>query len=101
MQRAGSYVSKMPCHPLFTLCNFYESSGNLTSSLIKQVIRPTWPSGKNITKHDVFNIRVRVMRMLPIFKQTNGHYADFKGVANPKDLLLGIDDIPTINDDEA
>ena len=101
MQRAGNYVSKMPCHPLFTLCNFYETSGSLTASLIKQVLRPTWPSGKNITRHDVFNVRVRVRRMLPVFRQTNGHYADFKSVANSNDLLLGIDDIPTIDDDEA
>jgi hypothetical protein len=101
MQRAGNYVSKMPCHPLFTLCNYYEMSGNLTSSLIKQVIRPSWPSGKNITRYDVYNVRLRVRRMLPVFRQTNGHYSDFKNIANPNDLLLGIDDVPTIDDDEA
>lgn len=34
-----------------------------------------------------------------MFRQTNGHYADFQKIANPSNLLLGIDDAPTINDD--
>jgi hypothetical protein len=64
--RAGKYIEKIPNHALYTLCNYLEGQGKLSSSLIKSVMEPVWPTAtasKNITKHDVFNIRVKVMRL--------------------------------------
>jgi len=42
-------------------------------------MEPVWPTAsKNITKHDVFNIRVKVMRLMPMFRKTNKDYEEFK-----------------------
>lgn len=65
------------------------------------VLEPVWPKSKNITKHDCFNMRVRVNRLMPIYKSTDGNYTDFQEVVNANDLLDGIDNAPTLDDDEA
>ena len=65
-------------------------------------MEPVWPTAsKNITKHDVFNIRVKVMRLMPLFCKTNKDYEEFKRVANANDMLKGIENISSIDDDEA
>jgi len=65
-------------------------------------MEPVWPTAsKNITKHDVFNIRVKVMRLMPMFRKTNKDYEEFKRVANANDMLKGIENISSIDDDEA
>lgn len=40
-------------------------------------------------------------RLMPTYKKTNGDYDEFKKVANASDLLDGIEDSPTLDDDEA
>ncbi|KAL7532704.1 hypothetical protein ACHAWF_004217 [Thalassiosira exigua] len=62
---------------------------------------PVWPGGKDFSKTDAFNIRVKVMRMLPTFRESNGDYLLFKSQIAESSLLGGIDDIPDLNDDEA
>ena len=100
--RAGKYIEKIPNQALYTLCNYLEGQGKLSSSLIKSVMEPVWPTAsKNITKHDVFNIRVKVMRLMPMFRKTNKDYEEFKRVANANDMLKGIENISSIDDDEA
>jgi hypothetical protein len=100
--RTGKYIEKIPDHALHTLCNYLEGQGKLSSSLIKIVMEPVWPTAsKNITKHDVFNIRVKVMRLMPMFRKTNKDYEEFKRVANANDMLKGIENISSVDDDEA
>ena len=99
-QRAGTYVDSMPINALFTLCNCMEHGGKLASSLIKKVMQPIWPKAKDISKHDVFNIRVKVMRLLPTYRKSNGEYNQFKSVVNANIMLRGIDNEVDINDDE-
>lgn len=102
MQRAGKYVSQMPCHPLYTLCNHLNINGDISTDFIKCTIQPTWPSSKNITKQDVYNIKkVRIKRLLPIYKNSRGDFEAFQALANSSDLLRGIEDMPTLDDDEA
>ena len=101
VQRSGKYVQSLPDTALFTLCNHLEHNGKLESAYIKSVLRPILPKAKNVTKHDVFNTRVKVMRLLPTFRKTNGEYEAFKEVANANDLLGGIDNVTALNDDEA
>ena len=101
-KRAGVYVEKMPNNALFSLCNILERTGKLSASVIKETIEPVWPKAKkNITKHDVFNLRVKVMRLMPTFRKSNGEYEEFKKVVNASELLRGIDNEESINDDEA
>ena len=102
MQRSGKYVTTIPSHPLYTLCNNYDIKGGISSSFIKSVLEPIWPSSKNITTHDVYNVRVRIRRLLPKFKSTGaGDFEAFQSIVNASDLLCGIDDMPTLDDDEA
>ncbi len=56
---------------------------------------------KNVSKHDVFNIRAKLIKLLPSFKKTKGDYEEFKKVANSNDMLSGIDNTPSLHDDEA
>jgi hypothetical protein len=87
--RAGKYIEKMPDHALYTLCNYLEVQGKLPSPLIKSVMEPVWPTAsKNITKHDVFNIRVKVMQLMSMFRKTNNDYEEFKRVANARVATL-------------
>ncbi|KAK1748651.1 hypothetical protein QTG54_000590 [Skeletonema marinoi] len=100
-QRAGGYLNELPDITMFTLCNLFEQDGKLSTSLIKKVVGPVWPKNKVFTKNNVFNIRVRVKRSLAAFKSANGDYEDFKQMVNASDLLSGIDDEVSLNDDEA
>ena len=38
--RAGKYIEKIPNQALYTLCNYLEGQGKLSSSLIKSVMEP-------------------------------------------------------------
>ena len=100
-QRAGKYIDGMPTSILYSLCNFAEKDGKLSSSLIKKVIGPIWPKNKVISKSNVFYIRVKVMRSLKAFNSTNGDYEEFKQMVNASDLLSGIDNEVSLDDDEA
>ena len=41
------------------------------------------------------------MKLLSVFKQSNGDYDQFKAVANASDMLNGINDKVALDDDEA
>lgn len=99
-QRAGKYVQEMPNNTLYTLCNYAEQDGKLSTSTIKKVMARVWPTGKVITKNNVFHIRVKVMRCLKTYKETNGDYNEFKQLVNDSDFLSGIDSEVSIDDDE-
>ena len=98
-KRAGAYVERMPNNALFSLCNTLERTGKVSASIIKDVIGPVWPKAKGITKHDVWNMRVKVQKLMPIFRKSNGDYEEFKQVVNASELLRGIDNEESINDD--
>lgn len=100
MSRAGAYVEKMPDAALFQLCNVYELCGKISSAMIKSVMTPVWPSSKIVSKQDVFNIRVKVHRLMPTFRSSNKDYDAFKQIVNSSNFLQGIEN-EELNDDEA
>ena len=100
-QRQGKYVNHIPSSAIFSLCNFLENSGRLDSNLVVNSLRHVWPCSKTISKHDVFNICAKVMKLLPVYKQSNGDYEQFKAVVNASDMLNGIEDEVSLDDDEA
>ena len=64
--RGGSYIKNMNDMAFFTLCNVMKhNNGTLNTETIKSIVSPIWPSNKNITNSDVFNVRIRVERILP------------------------------------
>ena len=101
-QRSGNYLKKIPDPTMFSLLHMFEQNGGcISSSTIKNTIAPVWPKQKAMTKHDVFKIKVKLVKLLPIFKQTNGDFQKFQEQATSNELLSGIDDAPCLNDDEA
>ena len=100
MSRAGVYIKKMPDNALFRLCNIAEHGGKLSTNSIKSVMRVAWPKAKLATKQDIFNIRVKVMKLMPTFRKSNQDYETFKEVVNASDMLQGIDN-EELTDDEA
>ncbi|KAL7525422.1 hypothetical protein ACHAWF_002523, partial [Thalassiosira exigua] len=76
-----------------------QRAGN--TSTIQDEMTTVWPQGKVFSKHDAFNIRVRVMRLLPLYRDVNGDYDNFKSNVTSSEVLGGIDDQPDIDDDEA
>ncbi|KAL7544230.1 hypothetical protein ACHAWF_016691 [Thalassiosira exigua] len=100
-QRAGKYVTTIPQHAIYSLCHLLEKTGRLSTSTIQDEMTTVWPQGKVFSKHDSFNIRIRVMRLLPLYRDANGDYDTFKRNVASSEVLGGIDDQPDIDDDEA
>ena len=100
-QRGGKYIDDVPTNTLYTFLNYWEHDGKLSTSTIKKVMTRVWPKKKVVSKSDVFNIKVKVMRLFKVFKNTNGDYEAFKKMVNASDFLSGIDNETSIDDDEA
>ena len=100
-QRGGKYINDVPINTLYTLLNYWEHDGKLPTSTIKKAMARVWPKKKVVSKSDVFNIKVKVMRLFKVFKNTNGDYEAFKKMVNASDFLSGIDNETSIDDDEA
>ena len=75
-KRADAYIDTMPIMAIYLLCNYMQHGVKLTSSLIKSVLQPLWTKHKGITKYDVFNLRVEIMRLMPTYSKTNADYED-------------------------
>ena len=100
-QRTGKYTANINTQVLFNLCNMYENYGRLTSGVIKNVCSPMFPITHPMTKNDVFNIRIKIRRLLPTLRAAGGDYDQFKQVVNASTMLQGIENQPDIDDDEA
>jgi hypothetical protein len=84
----------------FTLCNYMEISGKLDYPLITSAMQQVWPRAKPLTKHDMFNVQVKIMQLLPVFMKSNGDYERFTEVVNASALLDGIENEVNLDDDE-
>ena len=98
--RAGAYTQQISQNVMFSLCNVAEFGGRLTPETIKNTMMKVWPKAKAITKHDIFNIRVKVMKLMKTYRGSNREYEQFKKVVNASDMLQGIDN-EALDDDEA
>jgi hypothetical protein len=100
-QRAGSFIKSIPDQALYNLCNMLDHNGFLKPSTIRDVMGPVWPSRKVMTKHDLFNINVKVMRLLPILKVSDGRFDEFQKLANANQMFAALDHDVSLDDDEA
>ncbi|KAL7552459.1 hypothetical protein ACHAWF_016605 [Thalassiosira exigua] len=101
MSRSGTYTRDMPEQVMFSLCNYYEKSGTLKSSVIKSTVEPVWPRNKVMTSQEAFNIRLKVMRLMPSYRNCNGDYMAFQQQMGQSDLVGFLDDEVDIDDDVA
>lgn len=98
--RSGKYVSQISEYATWTLCSLLHVNQRLSSSTIKSILKRNFPTNKNITKHDVFNTRVRCKRLIPTYLQSNKDFQKFDTALKSSKLPQGIDS-DTITDDEA
>ena len=101
VQASGNFKRKIPMETLFQLCSYVDEGLRLSHQTIKCVITPIWPKHKQITGQDTFYIRLKVMKARRHFHNANKEYNTFKEEINSCDLLNGIDDQCTLDDDDA
>ena len=102
MQRSGQYIKSLPDQPMYTLCNMPDRNGYLKGSTIRDIMgQGVWPVQKVMSKHDVFNINVKIHRLLPILKSTAGDFEQFQLIANSNGILSGLETNMSLDDDEA
>ena len=97
---SGTYTKHIPQRVLFQLCNQQEMGTQLTYALVHAALRPVWPKHKVVSGKDVANIRLKVMRCLPVFRLSSDFEA-FQNSVKDCSLLGGLDDQVMITDDEA
>ncbi len=56
MKRSGHFIDSLPQNVMFTLCNFMENSGRLSSDVMKRVLEPVMPCSKNLTNKELLNV---------------------------------------------
>jgi hypothetical protein len=78
-----------------------DRNGYLKGSTIRDIMGPVWPVQKVMSKHDVFNINVKIHRLLPILKSTAGDFEQFQLIANSNGMLSGLETNVSLDDDEA
>ena len=60
----GKYVAQYLDEYLFTLVNMLDQNGRLPSSAtIISIVQPAWPNQKDVSKHDCFNIKVKLLKL--------------------------------------
>jgi len=97
--RSGLYIKNVSETAFFTLCNMLKHNGKLKTHTIKNILQPIWPKNKNISKHDIFNVRLRIRRLLPKIEKCDT-FESFQKSINTSLLLAGLDD-ENMSDDEA
>ena len=72
----------------------------LTVSQIKSALHDLVPKTTEVTTQQVFNLRVKVLKLLPIIEQ-NPEYENCRQYINDNQIVHGLDDALEINDDLA
>ena len=97
--RSGLYIKNVSETAFFTLCNMLKHNGILKSITIKNVLQPICPKNKSISKHYIFNVRLRIKRLLPRIEKCDT-FESFQKSINTSKLIAGLDDT-TMSDDKA
>ncbi len=101
MKRSGHFIDSFPQNVIFILSNFLGNSGRLSSNVTKRVLESVMPCSKNLTNKDLFNIWVRIMRLLPSCCSCNRDCLEFKSVTNGQECNDGIENYFSLDDNEA
>ncbi|GFH55396.1 hypothetical protein CTEN210_11872 [Chaetoceros tenuissimus] len=98
--RSGKYVKSINDLALYQLCTMSKNGeGRLKTSSIKSIITPFWPSNKNISKGDIYNLRRKIKRIIPHMDHLDNFEA-FQQYAKVNKLHSGLDDVP-LNEHES
>ena len=78
--RSGLYIKNVSETACFPLCNMLKHNRKLKTITIKKILQPIWPRNKNISKNDIFNVRLRIKRLLPKIEKCDTFESFQKGI---------------------
>ena len=88
--RAGNYSTGLSTLSLYYLCNTMQATGKLTLSVIRNSLRQQFPCNKNVTKSHIWNMRRKVMSILP--KMVNNQsFNEFQSLCNSSNIAPRLD----------
>lgn len=97
--RSGKYVKSINDLALYQLCTMSKNGeGRLKTSSIKSIIKPFWPTNKNISKGDIYNLRRKIARIMPHMDNLD-NFETFQNFAKVNELHSGLDDVPLNEND--
>ena len=97
--RSGIYAKDVSTRHVFSLCR-QASKKSLTNAQIKGALYDLFPKNTNITRQQVWRMRVKVQKLLPIIGD-NTDYNAFKEYVNDESIVHGLDDEVEVDDDLA
>ena len=100
-QRGKLYTNNIPISVVYSMCHHAEQGLPLTSASIKTFLSPHWPTQKEITRSDVFNVKRKITSLSQVYLSCNNDYAVFKNKVGNTDILQGIDNQESLTDDQA
>jgi hypothetical protein len=97
--RSGIYARDVSTRHVFSLCR-QATKKRLTNAQIKGALHDLFPKNTNITPQQVWHMRVKVEKLLPIIGD-NLDYNAFKEYVNDESIVHGLDDEVEVDDDLA
>lgn len=96
----GDYITGLSALSFFQLCNTMQTTGKLKFSVIKDALQQQFPYNKNVTKHHIWNMILKVKSMLPSMANIQS-FNDFQSLCNTSNIAPGLDNTPLSDDDVA
>jgi hypothetical protein len=87
-------------HPVTYFLCVNRLQKKLTVSKIKGCLHDLMPKNTHVTRQQIFNMRVKVTKLLPTIND-NPDYAAFKNYVNDVEIVHGLDDELKVNNDMA
>ena len=85
MSRTGSYIKGTNRRAMFDICSYQKTKGRVPSSYIRHVLQRIFPIDKNVTKQDVYYMRLRCRRLLPLLASDQS-FEEFEKVVSDSDI---------------
>lgn len=95
--RCGAYIKSISDTAFFTICSMYKANGNVSNTVIREILKSQFPANVNVTNRHVWSMKQRVKLILPKIKHCD-NFHDFQHTLKSTKLPSGIDNIP-FNDD--
>ena len=100
-RRSGEYIRNANKIVLYEICDYQRRQGRVPSNFIRHVLQRQFPEYLNVTKHDVFHLRIRCQRLIPKLS-SDVNFEKFKEIVSHSDIPPSIKyDVTLNNEDEA
>ena len=103
LSRSGQYAAQIPPKVYWNLCTHVRKNPKKTvaTSTIQSALSSCYPPTRNVTKHDVFNTRVRLKRLMKHYQNCPEFNKFEKELSSNSIFLKNIELDNDLNHDEA